>query len=149
MSDAQSGRQIRGREREGNERIRITIKIYRNRHINGTNSAVPIVPSGTDRTPSKVIGTVESSLSHPKSWVPKNSTSMYFSGTVRRVRVVVGYLTSFEINFAFIFMSCLEMSAGILERFDAAISAGGGGTDIPVGRVTADRTLDTVSTYER
>jgi hypothetical protein len=88
---------------------------------------------------SNVIGTVLSSLSHPKSCVPKNSTNMYPSGTVRRVRVVVGYLTSFETNFAFIFMSCLDIIAGILDKLDVAISAGGGGTEEPADTLWHDR----------
>ena len=91
----------------------------------------PISPPGTVKTPSSVIGTVASSLSQPKSWVPKNSTNMYPSGTVRSVRVVVGYFTSLETNFAFIFMSCFDMIGGILDRLDEAISAGRGGTERP------------------
>jgi hypothetical protein len=94
------------------------------------------------RISSNVIGTVDSSLNHPKSWVPKNSTNIYPSGIVRRVRVVEGYFTSFETNFAFIFISCLDIIAGILDRLDVAISAGEGGTDIPAECVMTRRRIE-------
>ena len=76
---------------------------------------LPIFPSSNGSLPSYVIGCTVPSFNHPKSCEPKNSTSMYPSGTVKRFNVVLGYFTSFDSSFILSFKSCLLIDGGILD----------------------------------